>query len=467
VTRSTRNSDTPRTRSRRVLHLEPLEDRSVPAVFTVNSLADVASGAYNPADNVVTLREAVERANALAGADTIRFAANLRGTITLAHGELTISDDLTVRGNGAGRLAVSGGGESRVLFVDEGATVAVFDLTIRDGSVFDFGGGIFNEGDLTLTRVNVVNNMAVSDELDTSFGGGGIENRGTLTLWYSRVANNTLWGTQQIFEDIDNGGGGIDSRDGADLNIYYSVITGNDSFNAGGIRSADSTFTMVGSAVTNNTAFGIVGGGMALAVSVNDIHGSVIAGNRMAGDFGSGAGFSNDSSITTLDGCVVSGNTATGYGGGIVVASVQEGGASSVTATDTVFSDNKAFFGGAFAVIDGSALNLDDCTLTGNLADVDGGAIWIGNVLDDFGLFFGNCDVTITDSAIRNNTAGGNGGGIFLEVADTLVLDGVRVARNHADGTGGGLYIQDTPDVFDISGALIVLNAPDNVVVVA
>ena len=462
MTRSTRHSDQPRRSAHRALALEPLEDRSVPAVFTVNSLADIAPGGFNPADSVVTLREAVERANALAGADTIRFAANLRGTVTLAHGELTVSDDATIRGNGAGRLAVSGGGESRVLFVEEGATVAVFDLTIRDGSVFDFGGGIFNEGDLTLTRVNVVNNIAVSDELDTSFGGGGIENRGTLTLWYSRVANNTLWGTQQVFEDIDNGGGGIDSRDGADLNVYYSVITGNDSFNAGGIRSADGTFTMVGSAVTNNTAFGIVGGGMALAVSVNDIHDSVIASNRMAGDFGSGAGFSNDSSLTTLDGCIVSGNTATGYGGAIVVASVQEGGASSVTATDTVFSGNSAFFGGAAAVVDGTTLALDGCALTGNKATLDGGGIWVGNVLGEFG----NCHVTITDSAIVGNTAGGNGGGIFLAVADTLVLDGVLVARNHADGTGGGLYIQDTPAVFDISGALVVLNTPDNVVVV-
>ena len=52
--------------------LEPLEDRSVPATFTVLNLADGGDG---------SLRQAVLDANALAGADTIHFADGLVGTI--------------------------------------------------------------------------------------------------------------------------------------------------------------------------------------------------------------------------------------------------------------------------------------------------------------------------------------------------------------------------------------------------
>jgi predicted outer membrane repeat protein len=222
---------------------------------------------------------------------------------------------------------------------------------------------------------------------------------------------------------------------------------------------------MVGSVVAGNSAGGIVGGGMALALSVVQISDSVIANNHIGGEFGSGGGFSNDSSLTVLERSLVTGNTSTGFGGAVVIASVQEGGESSVSASDSIFAHNEAVFGGAFAVIDGSALTLDRTALSGNQAAADGGAIWVGNFLDDFGLFFGNCDVTITDSLLADNSAGGNGGGIYVEVADSLVLDGVLVTLNDAGGNGGGLYIEMTPDVLDLSGAVIVLNQPDNVFV--
>ncbi|HEY1379637.1 MAG TPA: hypothetical protein VGF55_22730, partial [Gemmataceae bacterium] len=54
--------------------LVPLEDRTVPATFTVLNVADTGAG---------SLRQAVLDANAQAGADTIRFADGLVGTIGL------------------------------------------------------------------------------------------------------------------------------------------------------------------------------------------------------------------------------------------------------------------------------------------------------------------------------------------------------------------------------------------------
>ena len=62
------------------LGVEPLEDRCVPATFTVNSTADTAA----PPAGTVTLRSAITQAEADATPDTINFAASLTGqTIAL------------------------------------------------------------------------------------------------------------------------------------------------------------------------------------------------------------------------------------------------------------------------------------------------------------------------------------------------------------------------------------------------
>jgi CSLREA domain-containing protein len=51
-------------------------------------------------DGELSLREAVEAANARAGADTIGFADGLRGgTLVLEQGTLAVTDDLTIDGD--------------------------------------------------------------------------------------------------------------------------------------------------------------------------------------------------------------------------------------------------------------------------------------------------------------------------------------------------------------------------------
>src|SRR5262245_33572922 len=71
------------------LQVESLEDRTVPSPFTVLNLDDGVTG---------SLRQAIETANATPGADVIRFAPQLRGTLTLNSqlGPLNITEDLTL-----------------------------------------------------------------------------------------------------------------------------------------------------------------------------------------------------------------------------------------------------------------------------------------------------------------------------------------------------------------------------------
>jgi hypothetical protein len=100
--------------------LEALEARTVPSSFLVSNLNDGGSG---------SLRQAVLDANAHPGADTIRFAPGLSGTIHLTGGELDVTDDVSIQGPGPSTLTVSGSGLSRVFGV-LGTSAQVTGLTI-------------------------------------------------------------------------------------------------------------------------------------------------------------------------------------------------------------------------------------------------------------------------------------------------------------------------------------------------
>ena len=96
---------------RRVLRLEPLEERRLLSI-TVNTLADENDGI---GVGGISLRDAIAAANAAPGAETIDFdpalTADGPATILLTHGELKITDDLTITGPGADLLSIDASGQ--------------------------------------------------------------------------------------------------------------------------------------------------------------------------------------------------------------------------------------------------------------------------------------------------------------------------------------------------------------------
>ncbi|REJ81263.1 MAG: CSLREA domain-containing protein [Acidobacteria bacterium] len=109
-----------------------------------------------------TLRAAVEEANAYPGADEIVIGA---GTISLASGQLSIDDDVSIRGAGARQTIVrTNGGGHRIAQVGPSIAVTISDLTLRGGggAQTSVGGAVFNSGDLVLTRVWLDANRAAS-----------------------------------------------------------------------------------------------------------------------------------------------------------------------------------------------------------------------------------------------------------------------------------------------------------------
>ncbi len=164
-------------------------------------------------DGVGSLRWAI--ANAPPGS-TITFAGSLRGTISRPSGtptngrDILIGRNLTIRGPGAGVLAISGGNAGRVFDVSKGVIVTISNLTIKNGEPgegYPNGGGIYNEGALTLTNSTVSGNRALD--------GGGIDNEGTLTLTNSTVSSNSA----------STSGGGI--YNGGRLTLSNSTVSGN------------------------------------------------------------------------------------------------------------------------------------------------------------------------------------------------------------------------------------------------
>src|SRR5437016_1941628 len=114
------------TRKRRIKpSVEALEDRFAPAVFNVNSTADILA----PAAGTVTLRSAIQAANATPGGNTINLAVGGVYRITLpgantgtnnsgAFAILPAGGDLTINNTSGTTVVIDGGGLDRVFDIN-------------------------------------------------------------------------------------------------------------------------------------------------------------------------------------------------------------------------------------------------------------------------------------------------------------------------------------------------------------
>jgi len=285
------------------------------ATFVVNSTADTVDA--NPGDGVCadafgncTLRAAIMETNALPGADTIILPA---GTYILtipgvnedlsATGDLDITSDLTITGAGANITTIDGGGIDRIFHIRGASTVYISGLTVTGGKTLTSspgGGGVRNEGTLTLTNVTVRGNTA---DL-----GGGIFNDvgGALTINGSTISDNAATLNDNAAPFTSDGGGGIFSISlGAALTLNRSTISGNTALVGGGIWIYHGTLILNNSTVSGNLAK--YGGG--INTSNNSIivrlTNSTISGNRSSN---SAAFRTGENANTTLKNTIVAGN---------------------------------------------------------------------------------------------------------------------------------------------------------------
>jgi CSLREA domain-containing protein len=387
--------------------------------YVVDSLADIVAD-----DGLLTLREAIQAANTDAAvneapegseglADIITFDPSLfGGTITLGGEELNVYGDMEILGPGADLLTINANQQSRILNVsDPDADLTLSGLTMTGGRLTAHGirgGAVFNRGALTARDCVISNNSATYT--------GGIHNRyGTVVL-----DDCTVSGNASTYE-----GGGIGST--GVLTLSGVVISGNSSTVGAGIYHREGTLSLDDCVVSNNTGTGIdIDGGTASVTNsvVSDNAGtgvmirsgeviladSVISNNEATKGGGVYVGeHSFDVPRVTLIRCEVSGNSASGQGGGIR-AHLQNANAS---------------------------LSVQDSTISGNTASAGAGVFGIGG--------YGRT-ITVLNTTVSDNVAEYGGGGLYLlgrsELTD-CVISGNRVERDDAEGSGGGIRAQD------------------------
>ncbi len=257
----------------------------------------------------------------------------------------------------------------------------------------------------------VAGNGADAIDFDSSLAGATITLGGSeLTIYGSSV---TLNGSGQTIDG--NGASG-------DLFVYNATadisnltfIGGNTSYSGGGIASRNSHLTLTQSTVSGNTATGR-GGGIASYVyrggsNVNGRRQAAVAHRTVPGNATNGTSGVPVSGSITLVGSTVSGNTASSMAGGVVCYT-----SSPCTITDSTISGNQLNAGYNYGA----------------------GGVYITKYSVG----------TISGSTIANNTAVGGSnygfltGGVY-QYASSLTMTNATVAGNSATGVGylaGGL----------------------------
>ncbi|HEY6352737.1 MAG TPA: hypothetical protein VI636_25350, partial [Candidatus Angelobacter sp.] len=315
------------------------------------------------ASNDCTLREAIIKANATAGTDTIMLQA---GTYTLAlarnagdhhtsaQGTLEVQDSLNIVGAGQATTIIQGGTQAnlsdsidKVISFNQdidsftNATVNVSSLTLQNGNnkgdafanqdgyggVFDFDTGLSGNNTLTMTNVTI-NNGKVSDGQGGGFTIFNTKNgTGFATCTNCIVQNNNSFPSAS--DSLGDGGGiVIDAR--SHIVLSNTQVINNTAHANAGINATGGGMFFQGqhtqpqshisnSTISGNTAAGIGGGMNTIATLLIDA-GTVINNNTAGTDanhFG-GGGIRNDSfDGLTLTKVAITGNSTTGDGGGI------------------------------------------------------------------------------------------------------------------------------------------------------
>ena len=334
-------------RRKRIWTIERLEDRSMLANFTVNSLSDTVD--VNPGDGLAqdvagmtTLRSAVMEANSSAGDDVIALPS---GTYTLSlagpNEDDAATGDLDVKSNG--RLTIAGTGS---------------DSTIIDAAALDRVFHVLLAADFSASGITLRNGKNVLGGAGPPDSGAGMLNSGTATIDSSIVSDNST----------DGSGGGIRNEEGAAFTISDSTVAANATtfFGSGAGISNSGVLTIFNSLISSNTSANFGGGIYNFSSGNVTIVGTTIRGNSAAGFtlYGQGGGIHN-TGMLTISSSTISGNLVTGtsqfpasVGGGIYNQS------GSATITNSTITSNSAQSGGG--ILNSGDMTIRSSTIAGN-----------------------------------------------------------------------------------------------------
>lgn len=353
---------------------------------------------------------------------------------------------ITITGAGADKTIIDANQIDRVLHIHAGRTVNITGVKIRNGYTTNDGGGIWNEGVLTLTACTIggsdgegnlahagggiKNDVNAQLNVDSSTfssnfcaganaSGGGLFNRGDANLSTSTFSGNYA----NIF------GGAIYSSAGAILYLDQSVVDNNSGTFGSGIGNEGTMYITAGT-ISGNYGYQL-GGGIYNAGTIN-IYASAISGNgdKLLMNQNLGGGIFNAGQLV-METSIISGN-ASFYGGGIYNNFAPAAGVPTPKIRTSTISGNGgqlAYNGGG--IFNNGSLELEASTISNNTSIYGAG-------IDNSKTLF------VTNTTISGNSAsGGNGGGIanrsasgIANIFSTTIVLNVAGATN----TGGGVY---------------------------
>jgi hypothetical protein len=426
------------------------------SALTLGILAGVANAATYSASSEADLIQAINSANASAGADTIKITADIMLSAALP----AVTEALTLQGIGGQRAiarddtgsnACAPTATNAFRLIDASADLTLSNLKLSGGcNLVDQGGAVrVQHAALRLEKSTVTGNRTFVDNPDYHYGagvGGGVAALyGSLALVDSVVSGNGTRG------NLACGGGAAAFL--SDLRVVRSTISGNHTSGPGsygggiyvlGNYPVLTTVSVSDSAFTNNSTSGAYanGGGLsAYGVGTTTIVASQFTGNSVSGyinDRGGGINISNppflDGATTTIDRCTISNNSIasdSGWGAGLRLVGGLVSISSSSVINNRIDASDRARGGGIW--IEDANATLTNTTVSGNEAsgsDVGSGGVSILSEAPN------TMSLSVYNSTITGNRGLGGTGGIWLQrendasVPPRLTLESTIVAGN-------------------------------------
>ena len=396
-------------------------------VLTVDSEDDFpdavpGDGRCAAAGGDCTLRAAVQEANARPGADAIvlprggyRIALAGGGEDAAATGDLDLTDDVTITGEGVDLSAIDGGGLDGVLHVLPGVRAELRGLTISGGlqaGLSGGAGGIFNQGVLRLVDSAVNANAAA-----IPYGTGGLMNAGVATIERTQFELDsptaiTNTGTLTLSHTLLYANGpvaAIDTEEGS-LTLISSEIAeqrGTALYCQGGPTRIDRSWihgtrpgaamlvpggaiTILDSIIEDNAGGGIDNDG-ALRIERSTLRAnSPPDGDGNAGSTAGLAGVAPYTAVTNTNGTVIIDSLILDHRGGGLVN--EEGG---MTLVNVTLSGNSARLGGG-AISNYATLEVRNSTITANASSDGSGS---GGIATD-----ADASMFISNSIVAGNS---------------------------------------------------------------
>jgi predicted outer membrane repeat protein len=440
--------------------LEGLEHRLVPTQFVVNTTADTLDG------HVLSLRRAIDLANAHAGPDTILLPA---GTYTVTRfgpadnsnfsGDFDVSDPdpvhgaLTIVGRGGNAAATVIQGNPTFAFRERlfdvlGSMKMEFvNLTLQNGgNGASFGGAVQAlTASILLDNCNVSNNFGLK-------GGAINAEAGRVTLRNSVVTGNTaiqsggavfsgtggvvLENTTMTSNTAGTGRGGAVFVQRGDVAVSHSFLNFNAAVVGGAIADDGGNVSLRnGSSLQRNSATG--DGGAIFDLGTVALVGSTVTNKNHAGA-------PPPTTAVLTNASVVSDNSTDGFGGGI--SAVNVGLAGSFVSGNTAGGPGGGVFAVQTATLTGSAVSANHAQkgagIFATTATLTAGSVVASNVATDFGGGIAAPATTLVRSTVSGNIATNAGGGIdaaTLTTTDSTVSDNL-VVSSAVSGIGGGIH---------------------------